>query len=154
MGAFAERRSVEQIEEGLVLAPRFDEHGLLPVVATDAGTGQVLMFAYMNAEALQESIRTGHAVYFSRSRNELWRKGATSGHSQRIVDLRVDCDQDSLWISVDTGGTPQCHTGYDSCYYRGVPLGEHAGEIPLEQRAEKSYDPRAVYGDTPGSTRV
>ena len=133
------------IEEGLTLAPKFDANGLVTCVATDAATGDVLMVAHMNADALAKTIETGEAWYFSRSRQTLWRKGETSGHVQRVVEMRVDCDQDAVWIKVGQAGPGACHTGRRSCFYRAVPLGQD-GAFKLELReAEKTFDPGAVY---------
>ena len=116
--------SKTESEEGAVFAPRFDADGLLPVVATSAATGEVLMFAYMNAEALARTIETSEAHYWSRSRGRLWRKGEESGNTQRVVEMRIDCDQDALWLKVEQQGKDAaCHTGRKSCFYRAVPLG-------------------------------
>jgi phosphoribosyl-AMP cyclohydrolase len=132
-------------EESLLLAPKFDADGLVTAVATDAKTGDVLMVAHMNAQALAKTIETGEAHYFSRSRKRLWRKGETSGHVQRVVELRVDCDQDAVWLRVEQIGEGACHTGRKSCFYRAVPLGQ-TGAVRLEFRdAEKAFDPQAVY---------
>lgn len=106
-------------ESGLDLMPRFDAAGLITAVATDAATGEVLMIAHMNAEALRLTVETGDAHYWSRSRSELWRKGATSGHTQKVQELRIDCDQDAVWLTVEQSG-PACHTGARSCFYRAV----------------------------------
>jgi phosphoribosyl-AMP cyclohydrolase len=106
-------------EAGLALDPKWDAAGLVTAVATDAKSGEVLMVAHMNAEALAATLATGEAVYWSRSRGELWHKGATSGHTQRIVEIRIDCDQDALWLKVEPAG-PACHTGERSCFYRRV----------------------------------
>ncbi|WP_436637010.1 phosphoribosyl-AMP cyclohydrolase [Microbaculum sp. FT89] len=117
------------LEDGDRLTPRFGPDGLVTCVATDAATGEVLMLAHMNAEALAKSIETGIAHYWSRSRRELWRKGDTSGQVQTIVEMRVDCDQDAVWIRVRVGGDGNsCHTGRRSCFYRGVPLGADPAE--------------------------
>jgi len=154
---FAARRSVEQVEEGRELAPRFDENGLLPVVTTDAGSGEVLMLGYMNAEALARTIETAEAHYWSRSRNALWRKGATSGLVQKVVDMRIDDDQDALWLKVRVAGSgASCHVGYRSCFYRSVPLGETpaAGLRLVFREDEKTFDPEEVYGDVPSPTRL
>ncbi|RYE31326.1 MAG: phosphoribosyl-AMP cyclohydrolase [Hyphomicrobiales bacterium] len=119
------------LEEGTGLSPRFDANGLVTVVATQADSGAVLMVAHMNAEALKRSIETGEAWYWSRSRGELWHKGATSGQIQTIVEMRVDCDQDALWIKVKVAGDGGCcHTGRCSCFYRLQPLRSEA-EKPL-----------------------
>ena len=133
-------------EEGLTFQPKFDASGLLTCVATDAATGDVLMVAHMNDEALRKTIASGEAWYYSRSRQALWRKGETSGHVQRVKELRVDCDQDALWLKVEQVGEGACHTGRRSCFYRAVPLGQ-AGGLTLEFRdADKTFDPKAVYG--------
>ena len=128
------------------MAPKFDADGLVTCVATDARSGDVLMVAHMNAQALQRTIATGEAWYFSRSRRALWRKGESSGHVQRVVEMRIDCDQDAVWIRVEQEGAGACHTGRRSCFYRAVPLGER-GPVRLEFRdGEKTFDPDAVYG--------
>jgi phosphoribosyl-AMP cyclohydrolase len=138
--------SAKELEEGLALTPKFDADGLVTVVATDVGSGDVLMVAHMNAEALQQTIATGEAWYFSRSRKKLWKKGETSGHIQRVVEMRIDCDQDAVWIKVEQHGAGACHTGRRTCFYRDVPLGK-AGAITLKFRdADKAFDPNAVYG--------
>lgn len=146
---FAPYGSAADVEEARAFSPKFDADGLLTCVATDAATGEVLMLAHMNAEALIKTITTGEAWYFSRSRKMLWRKGETSGHSQRVVEMRVDCDQDAILIKVEQAGEGACHTGRRSCFYRAVPLGPKGrGPIALEFRdAEKTFDPGAVYGD-------
>ncbi len=131
------------IEEGLALAPKFDADGLITCVVTDESG--VLMVAHMNAQALAKTIETGEAWYFSRSRNKLWRKGESSGHVQRVIEMRVDCDQDAVWIKVEQAGPGACHTGRRSCFYRAVPLGQ-AGAARLEFRdAEKTFDPSKIY---------
>jgi phosphoribosyl-AMP cyclohydrolase len=143
---FAVRGSSDQVEEGAALAPKFDADGLVTCVATDARSGDVLMVAHMNAQALQRTIATGEAWYFSRSRRALWRKGESSGHVQWVVEMRIDCDQDAVWIRVEQEGAGACHTGRRSCFYRAVPLGER-GPVRLEFRdGEKTFDPDAVYG--------
>ena len=131
-------------EEGLVLRPKFDASGLVTCVATDAATGEVLMVAHMNADALAKTIESGEAWYFSRSRNALWRKGESSGQTQRVVEMRVDCDQDAVWIRVDQTGAA-CHTGRKSCFYRKVEA-DGAGAAKLSfVDAERLFDPGAVY---------
>jgi phosphoribosyl-AMP cyclohydrolase len=133
------------IEEGLTFSPKFDKDGLLTAVVTDAKSGDVLMVAHMNAEALRKTIESGEAWYYSRSRQRLWKKGEESGHVQRVVELRVDCDQDALWLKVEQAGPGACHTGRRSCFYRAVPLGK-AGGVTLEFRdGKKQFDPQAVY---------
>ncbi len=146
---FAVRGSTEQVEEGKAFAPKFDADGLVTCVVTDAGSGDVLMVAHMNAEALQKTIATGEAWYFSRSRRALWKKGETSGHVQRVVEMRVDCDQDAVWIRVEQAGAGACHTGRRSCFYRAVPIGK-PGTVMLEFRSgDRLFDPKAVYGNKP-----
>lgn len=118
----------QALEEGLELSPRFDANGLVTCVTTDAETGELLMVAHMNAQALARTIETGEAWYWSRSRGELWHKGATSGQIQTIVEMRVDCDQDALWLKVKVAGDGGCcHTGRRSCFYRVKPLRKEAG---------------------------
>jgi len=131
------------IEEGLKLQPRFDALGLVTCVATDAGTGEVLMVAHMNDEALRKTIASGEAWYFSRSRQSLWRKGETSGHVQRVVEMRMDCDQDAVWIRVEQSGAA-CHTGRRSCFYRKVDAGESGARLSFVD-ADRLFDPKAVY---------
>jgi len=133
------------IEEGLTFTPKFDASGLVTVVVTDAKSGDVLMVAHMNEEAIRKTVASGEAWYYSRSRKTLWRKGETSGHTQRVVELRVDCDQDALWLKVEQAGEGACHTGRRSCFYRAVPLGR-TGSVTLEFRdAEKRFDPEKIY---------
>jgi phosphoribosyl-AMP cyclohydrolase len=144
--SFAPRGSTEEVEEGLNLTPKFDADGLVTCVATDAASGDVLMVAHMNAEALARTIESGEAWYFSRSRQALWRKGESSGHTQRVTEMRIDCDQDTVWIKVEQTGAGACHTGRRSCFYRAVPIGARAADVKLEPAGEKSFDPNAVYG--------
>ncbi len=152
---FSPRLSVRQVEEGTDLAPKFDADGLIPAVTTDYGTGEVLMHAYMNAEALRLTIGTGEAHYFSRSRGKLWHKGATSGLVQKVRELLIDDDQDCVWLRVDVSGGASCHVGYRSCFYRRVPVGSAGKPVELEfTESEKVFDPVAVYGDAPNPTRL
>ncbi len=133
------------IEEGLTFTPNFDSNGLVTAVVTDARAGDVLMVAHMNDEALRKTIASGEAWYYVRSRKTLWRKGETSGHTQRVVELRVDCDQDAVWLKVEQAGEGSCHTGRRSCFYRAVPL-RKSGAVTLEFRdADRRFDPKAVY---------
>ena len=141
---FAPPGSSADLEEGLGLTPKFDADGLVTCVATDAATGDVLMVAHMNAEALAKTIATGEAWYFSRSRQALWKKGGTSGHTQRVVEMRIDCDQDAVWIRVEQVAGA-CHTGRSSCFYRAGPLGQEAGAVKLEFRDERVFDPKPAY---------
>jgi phosphoribosyl-AMP cyclohydrolase len=156
---FEPRRSIAQVEEGTDLAPKFDDRGLITVVTTDALSGELLMQGYMNAEALGLTIRTGEAHYYSRSRQALWHKGATSGFVQRVVELLVDDDQDCLWLRVEVEGGASCHVGYRSCFYRRVPTGpefarlEENGRVALIWTDDrKVFDPADVYGDAPNPT--
>jgi phosphoribosyl-AMP cyclohydrolase len=138
-------KSSKEVEEGLAFMPKFDADGLITAVVTDAKSGGVLMVAHMNKEALRKTIASGEAWYYSRSRKALWKKGETSGHVQRVIELRVDCDQDALWLRVDQQGPGACHTGRRSCFYRAIPLGK-TGAVTLEFRdAEKQFDPGSVY---------
>jgi phosphoribosyl-AMP cyclohydrolase len=151
---FKARQSIEQVEEGNDLAPKFDDRGLITVVTTDAASGELLMQGYMNAEALGLTIATGEAHYFSRSREVLWHKGATSGFVQTVRELLVDDDQDCIWLRVDVAGGASCHVGYRSCFYRRVPVGS-SGEIELEWTdTDKVFDPLEVYGDVPNPTKL
>jgi len=132
-----------EVEEGLAFQPKFDVSGLVTCVATDVATGDVLMVAHMNDEALRKTIASGEAWYFSRSRNALWRKGESSGHTQRVVEMRMDCDQDAVWIRVEQTGAA-CHTGRRSCFYRAVTTDE--GDIRLSfVNADRLFDPTEVY---------
>ena len=156
---FQARSSIEQVEEGNDLAPKFDDRGLITVVTTDADSGEVLMQGYMNAKALKLTISTGEAHYYSRSRQVLWHKGATSGLVQSVRELLVDDDQDCIWLRVDVAGGASCHVGYRSCFYRKVPVGgdfkskQAEGRIDLEwTETEKLFDPEEVYGDAPNPT--
>ena len=154
---FDTRISVEQVEEGTALAPKFDEEGLIPCVTTDADTGEVLMLGYMNAEALEWTIASGEAHYWSRSRQCLWHKGASSGLVQKIVEMRIDDDQDAVWLRVQVAGSgASCHVGYRSCFYRSVPLG-NSEKTRLELRfeeSEKLFEPSEVYGGAPNPTQL
>ncbi len=145
---FAAPSSDSELEEGLALTPKFDADGLVACVATDAASGDVLMVAHMDAQALAKTIATGEAWYFSRSRRALWKKGETSGHTQRVVEMRIDCDQDAVWIKVEQT-VAACHTGRRSCFYRAVPLGKAGakpGAVTLEFRDARVFDPNAAYG--------
>jgi phosphoribosyl-AMP cyclohydrolase len=141
---FAAPGAAAALEEGAALTPKFDADGLVTCVATDFASGDVLMVAHMNAQALAKTIATGEAWYFSRSRHVLWRKGETSGHTQRVVEMRIDCDQDAVWIKVEQIAGA-CHTGRRSCFYRAVPLGGQGGAVKLEFRDERVFDPEAAY---------
>ena len=153
---FKKRESIKQVEESNDLAPRFDENGLIPAVTTDYLSGEVLMQGYMNEDSLKKSIEIGEAVYYSRSRKTLWHKGKTSGLIQIIKEIRIDDDQDCVWLRVDVKGGASCHVGYRSCFYRSVPFGDKQKESQkLEfKEKEKVFDPKKVYGDTPNPTKL
>ena len=140
---FAAPGGAADLEEGLALTPKFDADGLVTCVTIDAVSGEVLMVAHMDAQALAKTIATGEAWYFSRSRRALWKKGETSGHTQRVVEMRVDCDQDAILLKVEQVGGA-CHTGRRSCFYRAVPLGKK-GAVTLEFREDRVFDPATVY---------
>ena len=154
---FKKRDSVFEVEEGKFLSPKFDDQGLIPVVTTDNKTGEVLMHGYMNLEALKKTIETKEAHYWSRSRNAIWHKGKTSGFSQKIIQIRIDDDQDSIWLSVDIGDGASCHVGYKSCFYRSIPLGKinetQKVEMKFEEK-EKKFDPEEVYKGEPNPTKL
>jgi len=144
---FGPRGGKSEVEEGADFSPKFDADGLIPALAMDATTREPLMLAYMNEESLRRTLAIGEAVYWSRSRNEFWHKGATSGHIQRIVEIRTDCDQDALILVVEQIGAGACHTGRSSCFYRRVVAGAAGDTVKLEQiGGEKAFDPAAVYG--------
>jgi len=154
---FKKRDNIKEIEEGKYLEPKFDENGLIPVVTTDFETGDVLMHAYMNEESLKMTIESKEAHYWSRSRKKIWRKGQISGFIQKVKEIRIDDDQDSLWISVDIGSGGSCHVGYRSCFYRSVPLGKikNLKELEMEFKEKKKiFDPKKIYKDEPNPTKL
>lgn len=156
---FAPRKTIEQVEEGHELAPKFDAQGLITAVTTDYASGELLMVGYMNAEALSRTVSTGEAHYWSRSRQVLWHKGATSGLVQKVRELLVDDDQDCIWLRVDVTGGASCHVGYRSCFYRRIPgVGTGASDgspLPLEfTTTEKVFDPEIVYPGQPNPTTL
>ena len=149
--------SVEEVEEGSTLSPKFDKNGLIPCVTTDSETHEVLMLGYMNAEALIKTLEEGEAYYFSRSRQKVWHKGATSGLIQAVKEIRIDDDQDSIWLSVEVGGSgASCHVGYKSCFYRSIPIKNKISKnIELKWEEDKKlFDPIEVYGDAPNPTKL
>tara|TARA_B100000945_G_scaffold251975_1_gene208753 strand:- start:77 stop:544 length:468 start_codon:yes stop_codon:yes gene_type:complete len=154
---FKKRDSVFEVEEGKYLSPKFDNQGLIPVVTTDSKTGEVLMHGYMNSEALKKTIETKEAHYWSRSRKSIWHKGKTSGFTQKVIQIRIDDDQDSLWLCVDIGNGASCHVGYKSCFYRSIPLGKidqpEKVEMKFEEN-EKKFDPEKVYKGLPNPTKL
>ena len=152
---FEKRKTIEQVEESTELAPKFDQDGLIPVVTTDFHSGEVLMQGYMNEEAFKKTISLGEAVYYSRSRKTLWYKGKTSGLVQKIKEIRIDDDQDCVWLRVNVQGGASCHVGYRSCFYRSVPFGENSTSTVLRfEEKEKVFDPKKVYGDAPNPTKL
>ncbi len=154
---FKKRENVAVIEEGNLLSPKFDNDGLIPVVTTDYKTGEVLMHGYMNSEALKKTIENKEAYYWSRSRKEVWHKGETSGFVQKVIEIRIDDDQDSVWMSVDIGDGASCHVGYKSCFYRSVPLGkiENTQKVEMKFKDEKKkFDPKIVYKNKTNPTKI
>lgn len=152
---FHPRLSVAEVEEGSNLAPKFAENGLMPCITTDLGSGEVLMLGWMNADALRLTLETGEAHYFSRSRQVLWRKGATSGLTQRVIEARIDDDQDAIWLRVEVAGSgASCHVGYRSCFYRAIPVGPDAGGALRFTETARTFDPVAVYGDASNPTQL
>ena len=152
---FEQRKTIEQVEESTELAPKFDKDGLIPVVTTDFVSGEVLMQGYMNEESFKKTISLGEAVYYSRSRKTLWYKGKTSGLVQKIKEIRIDDDQDCVWLRVDVQGGASCHVGYRSCFYRSVPFGDNSTSTVLKfEEKEKVFDPKKVYGDAPNPTKL
>ena len=154
---FKKRDSIKEIEEGKFLSPKFDENGLIPVVTTDFKNGDLLMHGYMDYEALKKTIETKEAHYWSRSRKKIWHKGQVSGFVQKVKEIRIDDDQDSVWLSVDIGDGASCHVGYRSCFYRSIPLGKIKNEEELEmefKEKEKTFDPKKVYKDGSNPTKL
>ena len=154
---FKKRDSVFEVEEGKFLSPKFDGQGLIPVITTDSKTGEVLMHGYMNSEALKKTIETKEAHYWSRSRKSIWHKGKTSGFTQKVIQIRIDDDQDSVWLSVDIGNGASCHVGYKSCFYRSIPLGkiDHSEKVEMKfEEKEKKFDPEKVYKGQPNPTKL
>ena len=154
---FKKRDSIKDVEEGKYLSPKFDENGLIPVVTTDFRTGELLMHGYMNDKALKKTIETKEAYYWSRSRKNIWHKGQVSGFIQKVKEIRIDDDQDSVWLSVDIGSGSSCHVGYRSCFYRSIPLGKIKDEEKLEiefKETEKTFDPKKIYKDELNPTKL
>ena len=154
---FKKRESIFEVEEGKFLSPKFDSEGLIPVITTDYNSGDVLMHGYMNEEALKKTIETKEAYYWSRSRKTLWHKGKTSGFIQKIIEIRIDDDQDSIWLKVDIGKGASCHVGYKSCFYRSIPLGKikNSSEVKMNfEEKEKKFDPKKVYKGQPNPTKI
>ena len=154
---FKKRDNIQEVEEGKYLSPKFDKNGLIPVITTDFKTGDILMHGYMNAEALKKTIETKEAHYWSRSRNKIWHKGQVSGLIQKIKEIRIDDDQDSIWLAVDINDGASCHVGYRSCFYRSIPLGKIVNSEKVEMKFEeknKVFDPKKIYKDEPNPTEL
>jgi len=154
---FKKRDNIKEVEEGKYLSPKFDENGLIPVITTDFQTGDILMHGYMNVEALKKTIETKEAHYWSRSRKKIWHKGQVSGFVQIVKEIRIDDDQDSVWLSVDIGSGASCHVGYRSCFYRSIPLGKIKNDEELEMKfkeKKKIFDPKKVYKNEPNPTKL
>ena len=154
---FKNRENIAEIEEGNLLSPKFNNDGLIPVITMCSATKDILMHGYMNVEALKKTIETKEAHYFSRSRNQIWHKGKTSGFIQKILEIRIDDDQDSVWLIVDIGSGASCHVGYRSCFYRSIPLGpiENARKIEMKfEEKEKTFDPKIVYKGQTNPTKI
>ncbi len=154
---FKKRESVLEVEEGKLLSPKFDDNGLISVTTTDYKSGEILMHGYMNEEALKKTIEKKEAYYWSRSKNALWHKGKTSGFVQIVKELRIDDDQDALWMSVDIGDGASCHVGYKSCFYRSIPLGpiKDTKNLKIEfKEKDKKFDPEKVYKGQPNPTKL
>ncbi len=154
---FKKRENVADIEEGNLLSPKFNNDGLIPVITTDFKTKEVLMQGFMNSEALKKTIETKEAHYWSRSRKEVWHKGETSGFVQKVVEMRIDDDQDSIWMTVDIGDGASCHVGYKSCFYRSITLGkiENTEKVKIDfKEKKKKFDPEVVYKNKPNPTKI
>ena len=154
---FKKRENVADIEEGNLLSPKFDNDGLIPVITTCAETKEILMHGYMNVEAFKLTIETKEAHYWSRSRQEIWHKGKTSGFTQKVKEIRIDDDQDAIWITVDIGDGASCHVGYRSCFYRSVPMGEIENGRKVEMKFEeekKKFDPEVIYKGQANPTKI
>ena len=154
---FKKRDNIKEVEEGKYLEPKFDKNGLIPVITSDFKNGNILMHGYMNDEALKKTIETKEAHYWSRSRKKIWHKGQISGFVQKVKEIKIDDDQDSIWLSIDIGNGASCHVGYRSCFYRSVPLGKIKDIQKLEmefKEKEKIFDPKKVYKDEPSPTKL
>ena len=154
---FKKRHSIKEVEEGKYLSPKFDKNGLIPVITADFKSGDILMHSYMNDEALKKTIETKEVHYWSRSRKKIWHKGEISGFVQKVIEMKIDDDQDSIWLSVDIGNGASCHVGYRSCFYRSIPLGKINDSEKLEMELKdnkKIFDPKEIYKDEPSPTEL
>ena len=154
---FKKRDSIKDIEEGKYLSPKFDDNGLIPVITTNCKNGEILMHGYMNDEALKKTIETKEAHYWSRGRKKIWHKGQISGFKQKVKEIRIDDDQDSISLAVDIGNGASCHVGFRSCFYRSIPLGKITNTEKLKMKFKenkKIFDPKKVYKDEPSPTKL
>ena len=154
---FKKRDNIKDVEEGKYLSPKFDENGLIPVITSDFQSGGILMHGYMNEDALKKTIETKEAHYWSRSRKKIWHKGQISGFVQKVKEIRIDDDQDSVWLIVDIGSGASCHVGYKSCFYRSIPLGKINNTEQVEmnfEEKEKKFDPEKVYKGQSNPTKL
>ena len=153
---FNERKSIHQVEESTEFAPKFDQNGLIVVTTVDVSNDQILMTGYMNKEALEKTIATKEAYYFSRSHQSIWHKGATSGFVQKVREILIDDDQDALYMRVEIPENgASCHVGYKSCFYRKIKLEDNQNNVELEDLGHKKvFDPKKVYGDAPNPTKL
>ena len=150
---FTKRKSIKQVEESTDFAPKFDKSGLISVITTHYKTGNVLMLGYMNRLALKKTVETGEAYYWSRSKKTLWHKGATSGYFQKVKEIRIDDDQDAVWLKVDTKAS--CHVGYKSCFYRSIPFKKKLKRIKMIFREKrKVFDPKKIYKNLTNTTKL
>ena len=154
---FKKRNNIKEVEEGKFLSPKFDKNGLIPVITTDFKTGDILMHGYMNKKSLKKTIETKEAYYWSRSRKKIWHKGKVSGFIQKVKEIKIDDDQDSIWLCVDIGDGASCHVGYRSCFYRSVTLGKikNLKKLKLKFKKEKKiFNPKIVYKDETQPTKL
>jgi len=154
---FKKREKIKEIEEGKYLSPKFNKEDLIPVITMDAKSKEILMHGYMNDEALKKTIETKEVYYWSRSRKKIWHKGEISGFKQKVVEMKIDDDQDAIWLTVDIGNGISCHVGYRSCFYRNIPLGQikDLGQIEMDfKKRKKVYDPEKIYKDKPNPTEI
>jgi len=154
---FKKRENIKEVEEGQYLAPKFDKNGLIPVITSDYQSGVILMHGFMNRIALKKTIETKEAHYWSRSRKKIWHKGQTSGFIQKIKEIRIDDDQDSVWMSVNIGNGASCHVGYRSCFYRSIPLGKIKNKKKIKikfKEKKKLFDPKVIYKNVANPTKL
>ena len=154
---FKKRKNVTEIEEGKYLSPKFNKEGLIPVITMNVKNKEILMHGFMNEEALKKTIETKEVYYWSRSRKKIWHKGKISGFKQKVIEIRIDDDQDAIWVTVDIGKGSSCHVGYRSCFYRSIPLGKIKDFEKLEmefKETEKTFDPKKIYKDEPNPTKL